>query len=215
PTSVQPLAALPDDATQGIYAALPGSPVLRLPELVSGLEVRPHPFSARDLDAMTARLALGRDDPRAAWPQPAPSRPTMLVVDDDPVARLTHGALGRMLGYEVRTAEGGLDALEQCRCWRPELVLMDLEMPGMDGFAATRRLRELEAEGRLPPARIVAVTGTAPGPLTPAAGLDAWLRKPIARDALQQTIDALDGWAADAQPGEGGACAGFGPSPSA
>jgi len=60
PTSVQPLAALLTDATHGVYAVLPGSPVLRLPALVHGLALRLHPFSAEDLRDLTAQATARR-----------------------------------------------------------------------------------------------------------------------------------------------------------
>ena len=191
PTSVQPLVALLASRTQRIYAVPAGSPALRLPA-VHGFDVRLQPFSPGDLRAMTACLTAGRDAPAAAWPQPVPGPGLMLVVDDDPVARVMHGTIGQTLGYEVRTAGDGIEAIEQCRRWRPDIVLIDVEMPGLDGLAAARRLRELEMEELIPRSRIVAVTGMAIESIIAASSIDGFLPKPLSLETLCSEISRLE-----------------------
>ena len=76
--------------------------------------------------------------------------PTVLVVDDDEDSRriLMYG-LGSA-GYRVLLAENGAAALEMCRTVRPSLIIMDLAMPEMDGFAATRQLKADERTRGVP-----------------------------------------------------------------
>ncbi len=76
--------------------------------------------------------------------------PTVLVVDDDEDSRriLMYG-LGSA-GYRVLLADNGAAAIEICRAMRPNLVIMDLAMPGMDGFTATRELKADERTRDVP-----------------------------------------------------------------
>jgi two-component system OmpR family response regulator len=72
----------------------------------------------------------------------------ILVVDDEPyIADLLATGL-RFVGFDVRTAGGGLEALTLVRDWRPDLIVLDVMMPDVDGFEVTRRLR---GEGRHTP----------------------------------------------------------------
>ena len=72
----------------------------------------------------------------------------MLVVDDEPyIADLLSTGL-RFVGFDVRTAGSGLEALTSVREWKPDLLVLDVMMPGVDGFEVTRRLR---ADGRETP----------------------------------------------------------------
>ncbi|MDP9431306.1 MAG: response regulator transcription factor [Actinomycetota bacterium] len=65
----------------------------------------------------------------------------LLVVDDEPNIRELLAASLRFAGFDVRAAADGEEALEQVRRYRPDLVLLDVMMPGMDGFEVVRRLR--------------------------------------------------------------------------
>jgi len=72
----------------------------------------------------------------------------VLVVDDEPyIADLLSTGL-RFVGFDVRTAGSGLEALTSVREWRPDLLVLDVMMPGVDGFEVTRRMR---ADGRETP----------------------------------------------------------------
>jgi CheY-like chemotaxis protein len=69
---------------------------------------------------------------------------TVLIADDGPTDRAVVGALLRRAGLEVREAVGGREALAEAALRRPDLVLTDLVMPGLDGLALTRALREAD-----------------------------------------------------------------------
>ena len=98
------------------------------------------------------------------------------------------------LGYRAHTMANGLEALAACARRRYDLVLMDLQMPEMDGFEATREIRRRVPAERQP--KIIALTANAlPGDreLCLAAGMDAYITKPIKThelaDAIRRTID--------------------------
>ncbi|HLN27840.1 MAG TPA: histidine kinase N-terminal 7TM domain-containing protein [Gemmataceae bacterium] len=80
----------------------------------------------------------------------------ILVVDDNIDAADSLARYLEMSGHQVRTANGGLEALETARLYRPEVVLLDIAMPGMDGYELARRLRQ---EHGLEKTLLVALTG--------------------------------------------------------
>jgi CheY-like chemotaxis protein/anti-sigma regulatory factor (Ser/Thr protein kinase) len=109
----------------------------------------------------------------------------VLVVDDAEHGRRLLVRLLQPLGFDVREAADGLQAVEQWRHWRPQLILMDIRMPVMDGLQATRAIVS-EAQGAARPF-IVALTASTfeeerAGIL--AAGCDEYLRKPFRDEAL-------------------------------
>ena len=109
-------------------------------------------------------------------------RPLVLLVDDNEINRLVGRALVEALGYEVLTANDGLDAIDQCRLNRPQIVLMDLDMPVLKGVDATLRLRELQRNGEIPPLTILAATADATDDARRAcarAGMDGFMSKPL------------------------------------
>ncbi len=87
-------------------------------------------------------------------PEAAPSR-TILVADDFDDTRLIMRLWLERRGYRVVEASDGVEALEVARMESPDLIIMDIEMPALDGLAATRRLREDEQLRRVP---VVAVS---------------------------------------------------------
>ena len=122
-----------------------------------------------------------RDDD-AMPPDPA------VVADLDKVVDLgaapDHGIL-------ARTAVDGEQALQACAMEPPRLVLMDLQMPVMDGLAATRALRERQRRGELPDFPIVALTAHAmstDADACRAAGMVGYLTKPLLLDSLRAEL---------------------------
>ena len=79
----------------------------------------------------------------------------VLIVDDNEDNRVIYAAALRYFGYEVREASGGADGIAQARSERPDLILMDLSMPGVDGWTATQVLKQDPATRDIP---VVAVT---------------------------------------------------------
>ena len=69
-------------------------------------------------------------------------RPRVLIVEDHRETRWALNALMRRLGYDPQVASNGREALELCRRYQPDLALLDMRMPEMDGLAATRAIKE-------------------------------------------------------------------------
>ncbi|MBK8594719.1 MAG: response regulator [Holophagales bacterium] len=120
-------------------------------------------------------------------------RRRILVADDVEENReILRQMLGRV-GFEVQTAADGAEAVRLFSEWHPDLVLMDLKMPAIDGLEATRAIRSGEAEGRVP---IVAVTASAfddDRREVEQAGGDAFVSKPLREAELFQTVGRLLG----------------------
>ena len=119
---------------------------------------------------------------------PGETRRRILVADDLAENREILLQMLQRVGFEVRTANDGTQTLELFRSWHPDLVLMDLRMPGVDGIEAIRAIRKDETAGRIP---IVAVTASAfeetRQEVTEAGG-DAFVSKPFRESELLQTI---------------------------
>jgi CheY-like chemotaxis protein len=112
----------------------------------------------------------------------------LLLVEDEPVNReVVLGLIGEW-GLVVDTAEDGAQALERARRQSYDLILMDMQMPVMDGLEATRRLRRQPATARVP---IVAMTANAfaeDRQRCLEAGMNDFLVKPVDPDTLYQTL---------------------------
>ncbi len=74
----------------------------------------------------------------------------VLIVDDDPVILRLLQVNFRLEGYEVQTASRGHEVLQKAREWRPEIVILDVMMPGIDGWEVCRRLKEDPDIGSVP-----------------------------------------------------------------
>lgn len=134
-----------------------------------------------------------------AEPQGAPARRALIAEDNDINALIAEKAL-RRLGFEPVRATDGEEAMRLAAPAGPNaapafaLILMDLKMPGVDGFEATRRLRRQEAAAGARPTPIVALTANGLGDehlFGEAAGFDAFLVKPFEFDELARAIDRL------------------------
>ncbi|MCB1736676.1 MAG: response regulator, partial [Gammaproteobacteria bacterium] len=129
------------------------------------------------------------DDP-INLPQIPVSTPVLLV-EDNPVNQLVTRKMLEALGVRVDVADDGRQALELLNRKSYELVLMDCQMPNVDGYEATHRWRVIEAERHLPPTPIVALTANAmEGDRERCldAGMNDYLSKPTGRDALQAML---------------------------
>jgi two-component system response regulator MprA len=109
-------------------------------------------------------------------------------VDDDPMVATTIQRVLRPEGYEVEVALGGVAALEHVAVRRPDLVVLDLMMPGIDGFEVCRQLR---ASGSLPILMLTARSGTADRVRGLDTGADDYLVKPFAYAELLARVRAL------------------------
>lgn len=177
-----------------IAATHVGSCWLADPELLAGYEVRCHPLSRDEWQAWTDRYAPGADAPSGDT-RPAPlgegQRPAVLVVDDDDVCHELTGTLLHGLGCRVHVARDGREAIDLCCRVAPALVLMDLDLPVLDGYEAIRRLREMQFDGTAPPCRIVAhsaSTNAVAVQRATEAGVDGFLPKPTRLPTLRAEL---------------------------
>ena len=117
--------------------------------------------------------------------------PLVLVVEDYQDAREMYAAYLQFSGYRVAEATNGVEAIERAHELLPDIILMDLALPKMDGWEATRRLKVDEKTRHIP---IVALTGHAlAGHAEGArqAGCDAFVTKPCLPDALVAEIKRM------------------------
>ncbi len=104
---------------------------------------------------------------------------TVLIIEDNEQNRYLATFLMEKHGFEVRCAGNGLDGLAAAKKHRPDVILLDIQLPGIDGYEVARRLRTEAATSDIP---IVAVTSYAMGgdrQKALRAGCDGYLEKPI------------------------------------
>jgi len=134
-------------------------------------------------------IAVGATVRRGEPPRPeAPSRRRVLVVDDNHDSADSLAALLKIMGNEVTTAYDGAQAVEIAAALRPEVVLLDIGMPVLDGFEACRRIRE-QPWGRA--MHLIALTGWGQHEdrrRSQEAGFDAHLVKPVDADDLIRAV---------------------------
>jgi CheY-like chemotaxis protein len=133
--------------------------------------------------AETPMAATSWDDKRATR--------RILVIDDDHDVADSLVMFLETFGAEVRVAYSGADGVEGVKDFTPELVFLDLGMPGMDGYETARRIRALP-EGR--DVKLVALTGWGQDQIRDRAreaGFDSQLTKPAGLEALQELLDSL------------------------
>ena len=150
--------------------------------LVSGTQPVPRPVQAASrMDAtMSSRIPL-----------------RLLLVDDNIINQKVAVRLLKQLGYSADIANNGLEAIQAVEQKPYDVVFMDVQMPGLDGLEATRRIRARQAEATPPPALakklvIIAMTANAMSgdrEKCVAAGMDDYVPKPVRPDVLQQMVE--------------------------
>ena len=135
-------------------------------------------------------------------PMPPGAEAQVLVVEDNATNRMAIRALLDRFGVEADYVATGLQAVSASQNKSYRLVLMDLMLPGMDGYTATRQIRQLEyGTGRHTP--VVAVTAVDPSVSRNAClavGMDGFLSKPIEPDALEDVLRRWSGRGGPARP---------------
>ncbi|MBL1174820.1 response regulator [Pantanalinema sp. GBBB05] len=118
-------------------------------------------------------------------------RPRVLVVDDHPSSRMTAVALLSVEGYEVLEADSGPAALESVNTCNPDLILLDVMMPGMDGFEVCRRLKQDEQTRLTPIVFVTALDDRRARLKGIEAGGDDFLTKPFDQLELSARVKSL------------------------
>src|SRR6185503_7710956 len=120
-------------------------------------------------------------------PEPRPN-PLVMVVDDSlTVRKITSRMLARE-GYEVAMAKDGVDALQQLQDVRPDCILLDVEMPRMDGFEFARNVRADEATRAIPIIMITSRTADKHRNRALELGVNEYMGKPYQEDQLLALI---------------------------
>jgi len=192
---------LPDGSGFDVLTALSAEPALRkVPRIVltaaeldadDRARLRRHAHAVAhkgmvtpdELVDVVGRLALGRAQAVASS-----AEPKILVVDDNDMNRALVRSILERLSYQVIEARDGIEALVLAERERPALVLMDLAMPGKDGFETTRELRAHPQLGATPIIAVSALAMRSDEDRARAAGVDGFLAKPVDRDALERTV---------------------------
>ncbi|MEA1652077.1 response regulator [Nitrospirillum sp. BR 11164] len=157
------------------------------------------------LEALAKACGLRVELAEAAPPRSAPattpagaSKPRILVVEDNITNQTIASVLLEKAGYQVQIAEDGAQAVRACLQTRFDLVLMDVQMPVMDGIEATRRIRAVDV--RVPQMPIIAMTANAMAGMREeylAAGMDDYVSKPFKSDRFLETVGR---WLAERAP---------------
>ncbi|MFN8634131.1 MAG: response regulator [Chloroflexota bacterium] len=117
--------------------------------------------------------------------------PKILIVEDDELNRDSLSRLLRRRGFEIVVAVDGESGVTSARAERPDLILMDMSLPVVDGWEATRRIKEDAVTGALPIIALTAHAMSADRDKALAAGCDDFDTKPIDLDRLLPKIRAL------------------------
>ncbi|MBZ4331674.1 response regulator [Corallococcus interemptor] len=139
-------------------------------------------------DIMTEVRRMARPVTQA----PASRRLRVLLVDDSPIARATEGALVKALGHSVEEAQDGEEAYAKVQTNTYDLILTDVQMPKLDGFSLTRRLKGTPAVARIPVIILSSLASPEDKRRGLDAGADAYLVKgELGVEILAQSIDRL------------------------
>lgn len=133
--------------------------------------------TAKRLDELTDPAAEGAD------------RPLVLLAEDHDDTRRVYGLILRHFGYRVEEASNGYDAVELAKAWRPNLVLMDIGLPGIDGWQASRILKSSPETAGVPliafSARVDSTADLAGRPT-----FDGYILKPVSPLELVRRVKA-------------------------
>lgn len=119
------------------------------------------------------------------------NRQKILVVDDSPSQRLLLQALLTAEGHTVITASDGLEAVDKARLELPDLIVMDIVMPGLNGFQATRAITKDEATWHIPVILLTAKDMDSDRVWALRQGATAYLNKPLDQGKLLALINTL------------------------
>ncbi|HSP81286.1 MAG TPA: response regulator [Myxococcaceae bacterium] len=129
---------------------------------------------------------------RPVTQSPASKRLRVLLVDDSPIARATESALVKALGHSVEEAQDGEEGFSKASAQTYDLILTDVQMPRLDGFSLTKRLKSTPGLARIPVIILSSLASPEDRRRGADAGADAYLVKgELGVESLAQTIDRL------------------------
>ncbi|MFY0639907.1 MAG: twitching motility response regulator PilH [Bermanella sp.] len=115
----------------------------------------------------------------------------VLIVDDSPTETFTLKSMLEAKGFEVLTAENGADGVALAREELPDAVLMDIVMPGLNGFQATRQLSKDEKTAHIPVVIVTTKDQETDKVWGQRQGAKGYLVKPVSEEVLAQTIQGV------------------------
>lgn len=115
----------------------------------------------------------------------------ILIVEDNPANLKLASLLLLRVGHEVLTAVDAEAGMALALAEHPDLILMDIQLPGMDGLSATRQLKQNPASAAIPIIALTALAMKNDEAKAIAAGCDAYISKPLRYQALYLAIDTL------------------------
>lgn len=116
---------------------------------------------------------------------------TILIIEDNRTNMKLACLLLRNVGHAVLCADDAETGLTMARTERPDLILMDIQLPGMDGLTATALLKQDPATATIPVIALTAMAMKADQERTRVAGCDAYIAKPLRYQELYAAVDAL------------------------
>lgn len=117
----------------------------------------------------------------------------ILIADDEEDVKIVIRLFLESKGYEVETAYDGLDAIDKVKTWKPELILLDVMMPLIDGFEVCRRLKDDPATAAIPIVMVSAASQTESKKRGLSAGAADYIVKPFEPEELHDVIARLLG----------------------
>ena len=194
----EPGSPLFESATSALKSIAPSAPVLSLshdPGRVAksglaNLHTAQRPFTRAALHEAITTTAIRRAARNPAAPAQRSTSPKILLAEDNRTNQLVFRKMVGKLDIDLRVANDGLEAVEAFEADRPDVIFMDISMPGMDGKEATARIRAMETQG--PPVPIIAVTAHAMDGDRDTilhAGLTDYLTKPLRKDELLEKLE--------------------------
>jgi chemosensory pili system protein ChpA (sensor histidine kinase/response regulator) len=137
---------------------------------------------------LAQRIGIVSKPAKEAKVKPLATQPLIMVVDDSLTVRKITTRMLLRAGYQVVTATDGVDALEKLEEFSPDVMLLDIEMPRMDGFALARQLRREPKTHDLPIIMITSRTADKHREYAMQLGVNTYLGKPYQEDDLLQNI---------------------------
>ena len=158
-------------------------------------ELLPRPFGLGVPSALLQQMekaAARAQQPRAQQPAARKSRLKILMAEDNAPNRMVAQALLRSSGYELIFAEDGLEAVEKAQMATYDVILMDVQMPRLDGLEATCRIRAIEALKSVPIIGLTAGAMKQDRDLCLKAGMSDYLPKPVDWDKLLSLLEQIE-----------------------
>ncbi|WP_122074730.1 response regulator [Pseudophaeobacter sp. EL27] len=198
--------AMPEFATLPIVMLSSGDLAAMQPDQVGleGCNIIHKPLRAAQLKQVLGR-AHSHEQPEQSATSPSSVHPQkahcikLMIAEDNRTNQLVVTRMLKDAGFDIVIAANGAEAVERFKEVRPDIVLMDMMMPVMDGVEATMKIREIESASQSPGCHIIALTANALESHREkclAAGMDDFLSKPISKKAL---LAAIHDWIEDPQ----------------